>query len=279
MADPASVVYDDEPADVESTEPEEAAEIEEVEEAKEEETEADETETAEYKEKWGSVKLTAEEQEKFQHVLNKRLARRNEEFEAAQAEARELRDKVQKLQQPATPGQRPNVPPPPDPFEDGYAEKLAARDKAIADAAAFDGAEKARKDIEQRQRQEQAQQAQQAAVKQVQAFMDRGAKLGVKSDELTASIKVVSQSRLHPELVKDIVEDDKGPKILRYLAANLSEMEELRGMSPTKAAAYMATVIRPKALEKKAPSAPPPTERLKGAGAPQRDGPPGVIYE
>lgn len=80
-----------------------------------------------------------------------------------------------------------------------------------------------------------------------------------------------------------ILEDDQGPLITTYLASNPQELDELRSMSPAKAAARVESQIRSKAVAarpKKVTDTPDPLERPHSAGkASSKRGPQGATFE
>lgn len=241
----------------------------------EETIEAAETETEESEEKQDDSDddhgtLPPDQQAKFDRLLNKRLARQYKAQEKLQQERDDFAAKVeafQKAQANPQQSQRPVVPDLPDRFDDDFDEKVKVRDQALLRQAKWD----AQQDEAKRQK-ENAERAEQQRFtedlkRRGEAYTERAVKLKIKPEELRVAGKMLATAKLGVDVINEILDDDKGPALTVYLSKHLSELEKIKEMPPTKAAVYLATVIKPKALEKPVPNAPPPTERLKGAGA------------
>ena len=106
--------------------------------------------------------------------------------------------------------------------------------------------------------------------------------MGIKSEELQVAGAAVSNFLVQEELVNFIIEDDHGPLITKYLSQNLTELDNLRSMSPIQAAIRITNEIKPKAaaLKPKVNQAPDPVDTPQGAGiSPKPKGPKGATFE
>jgi len=217
-------------------------------------------------EKPSKIEFTEEQQRVFNDAIGKKTAKLREAERKAEEAERRAKELESKLPQET----RPEVPPPPDPYDDDYEAKIRERDEAVARQVAFD----ARKEERERIAQEQAYKTQQEALaehnKKVQAYSDRADTLGVSKDELMAAGQVVGDSGLNDALVNYILADEHGPLITKYLASNPMELDNISSMDVGSAAVHVATAIKPRleALKPKPSSAPDPAPELNGMGAP-----------
>lgn len=220
--------------------------------------------------------------EKQQEWLNSREAKHKRRERELEQEREKLAREMEELRQKLPKETRPEIPPIPDRYDDDYADKIRAREEAIAKQAAWDLSERQRSEEALRIQQEKAQQQQQALTNTIQTYSDRAGKLGVSKDELKQAGEMVAAYNLPNEVALFILEDDQGPLITQYLARNLSEAEALRGMTPYQAVAKIAADIKQKAIaSKRKPNPPPdPHETLNGVGAREKQiGPPGATFE
>ena len=159
---------------------------------------------------------------------------------------------------------------------------MSQRDEAVSKAAAYDAQQQY---LQQQQYQlaEQARQKQQEALNsKIENYASRATKMGIKSEELQVAGATVSNFGIQDELVSFIIEDDHGPLITKYLSQNLTELDNLRSMSPIQAAIRITNEIKPKAvaLKRKVNQAPDPVETPQGAGiSPKPKGPKGATFE
>ena len=182
--------------------------------------------------------------------------------------------------------QRPYVPPAPDPFsisDEEYRRTLAQRDEAVKAAVNFDNQRQAQLQEQQRLQQHQAAEQQTQQNEKIRAYSERASKLGIKAEELQVAGNSLANYGIDESLGQFILEDDQGPLITTYLASNPQELDELRSMSPAKAAARVESQIRSKAVAarpKKVTDTPDPLERPHGAGkASSKRGPQGATFE
>lgn len=175
-------------------------------------------------------------QEKVNKVINEKHRKMREAEERVQA----LEEKSLKLEQQLaafTAQKRPAIPDTPDPLDPNIVALTVTRDKAIADAAAFDV--KANQTVEERRQQQQRQQEQaaQEVNTQVQQFGKRAADLGYTPEKLAESERlVVSHLGSNNPLNRWILGQEDGPLLVDFLSQNLHFTEQLSKVSPTDAA-------------------------------------------
>ena len=182
--------------------------------------------------------------------------------------------------------ERPYVPPAPDPFsisDEEYRRTLAQRDEAVKAAVNFDNQRQEQLAAQQRLQEQQAQEQHAAQNEKILEYSKRASKLGIKAEELQIAGNSLANYGIDESLGQFILEDAQGPLITTYLAANPQELDELRSMSPAKAAAMVESQIRNKAVAarpKKVTDTPDPLERPRGAGKPPKGrGPQGATFE
>jgi len=221
--------------------------------------------------------LTAEQQEAVNEAIGKKVAKQREAERQAQEIQQQLAEAQRRLQQYEAPV-RPDIPPPPDPYEDNFAEKVAHRDAMIAKAAQYDG------QIAWQRQQEQQLQQQAAAAEQerirgvVSAYSETANKLGITADELKIAGAQIAQI-VPDRLAMRILADPSGPEITTYLARNIAEADKMARMSPEDAAVHLEMVVKPKAKRPAPKLAPEPSERLSGASMQESQrGPRGTTY-
>jgi hypothetical protein len=222
--------------------------------------------------------FSEKQQAKFNEEIARKVAKQREaERKATQLEqeAEALRLKVQQYEAPV----RPDIPPPPDPYDEGFSEKVRYRDAMIARQAQFD-AHQAYLQQQQAVIQQQRQQAEQDKLRTtVTTYSEKAEKLGISAQELAQAGQIVAAYGISNEVAEHILNDEQGPAITRYLAKNPLEMDKVMGMTPLKAAVYIESTIKAAA---KSPQkmAPEPTETLRGSGAREKErGPKGATFE
>ena len=290
MTQPDGITFDDddtqevETADQETDqEVDEAEEVEEVEEDSDDDAEDQETDSdssTDSDEDHDKSTFTKEQQRVFDAAISKKVAKLRE----IERESESLKQRLSEYEK-AEPKSRPQVPPLPDPFalsDQEYKQKLMQRDQAIIAAASYDTEQQFSQREQQRLENEKQQKQQEALTEKVQTYSQRAKRLNVKADELQAAGAVVGQYGLRDEVVDFILEDDKGPLITKYLSQNLAELDKLRSMSVTAAAARIATTIKANAtaLKTKVTTAPEPLSKPRPSGVqPKPKGPKGATFE
>ena len=126
--------------------------------------------------------------------------------------------------------------------------------------------------IEQAKVEEQKRVVQQRMQEIVSTYIDNGVKMGISEEKMSVNEQVLASAKLDRSLLEDIYSDEIGAKLVDLIVDEY--IDELAGLSPTKAAVYVANVIKPKALSKKSKytSAPDPIRPTRGAGAPPSNG-------
>ena len=223
--------------------------------------------TEEVEEEETRVEFTPEQQAKVDEIARKAAARNLEKLQEAVAARQAAEEQLARLQ-PApqqAPG-RPFVPPVPDPFEDGYEQKLAFRDEALAKAAQWDTVQAISKYHMAEQQKVQQQAAEEEVKKVVSTYTSRAHKMGIKDAELVFAGSQIQAVGMSGELVEHILHDAQGPAISVYLGNNPEELEKIRAMPAISAAIYLETQIKPKAARtpKKAPPA--TLDPIRGSG-------------
>ena len=175
---------------------------------------------------------------------------------------------------------RANVPDLPDPYDDDFESKMAARDEAITSAASFDARTRHAEQAQENQRVAAERQRQHQLVDSVNVYTDRATAQGITGQELDVAGGVLAQAGMGEDLAMYIIADDKGPLITKHLAENPQLVEAMRTMTTTQAAVYIATEVKPNVSAKTRETAPNPADTLSG-GAPQTgDGwPEGATFE
>lgn len=201
---------------------------------------------------------------------------REEERKRIQAEQR-----LAELEQQAPQDARPKIPPAPDPFEDGYEQKIAERDQAIRAAAAWETRQQATQYQQQLEQQRAIQERAESLRSTLQSYTGRAESLGIKPEVLKTAGSTIATMGMHDDVATFILNDEKGPLITTYLARHPGEVEAMHGMTPVQAGVYLATKVKPKAESAHGVSqAPAPPDTLDGGGAPpQTRGPKGATFE
>jgi hypothetical protein len=222
--------------------------------------------------------LTEEQQAVVNDAIGKKVAKQREAERKAQEYEQQLAEARQKLQQYEAPV-RPDIPPPPDPYEDNFAAKVAHRDAMIAKAAQFDARQDAQREQEAARQQQAAAEQKQKLAKAEEDFIKNGTNLGIDRDELYAASMRVAPHIAGPIGLR-VLNDPQGPEIAQYLDKNPLELDKLARMEVFDAAIYIENTIKPKAKRAPPKLAPEPTENLSGAAMKEAEkGPPNVKYE
>lgn len=221
--------------------------------------------------------LTPEQQESVNEAIGKKVAKQREAERQAQEYQSQLAEAQKRLQQYEAPV-RPDIPPPPDPYEDNFAQKVAHRDAMIAKAAQFDAEINWRNTQEQQRQQQIAAEERAKVVKTVETYSEVATKLGITSEELAEAGSKIAPY-VPDRLALRILNDASGPEITTFLAKNLVELDKVTRMSPEDGAVYLETVIKPAAKRAPPRLAPEPTEKLSGASVKEKTrGPAGAVY-
>lgn len=221
--------------------------------------------------------FTPEQQVIFDNAIGKKVGATR----AAERRAESLEAELAEVRANVPVEQRPAIPPMPDQFADDFDEKTKTRDKAIADASAYDTRQETRATQKTEQTQRAANERQQAATTAINTYTDRATALGITPDELAKSGDAVAAYGINDAVVLHILGDEKGPALTKYLAENPIAMDKLNGLTPMQAAVHIENVVKPAALKmKKTTNAPPPSTNLEGGGSPPSErGPKNATFE
>lgn len=209
--------------------------------------------------------------QEVQKKVEKRIGKVTFQWREAERKAERLEAELRQIksQQEAKPV--PVVPDIPDPFDPDYEQKVAARDEAVRARAQHD-AEQARIAQQEHAAQQQRIEADRQRFNEAaQNYSKRAVSLGITPQELQfAGQGVVAYIGHMPDVLAEIVDDEKGPLIATYLAENIGELEKIASMTPIKAARYIDANIKPKltARTSKISKTPEPVQKLSG-NAPQ----------
>lgn len=189
--------------------------------------------------------------------------------EAAELENTQLKEKLAKFE---TKGPV-EVPPMPDQYADEtvYAQTMRDRDAALTHNAGIAADERhTQSRQEQEQRQEQGRQ-QQRAQEQFTGHVARAEKFGLSADDLKSTGEAIVNAGASDALVSLILDDEDGPMLQKYLAANPLVLDEVANMAPAQMGIMVERTIRPaaNALKQKPSVTPDPPDSLNGRGAPE----------
>ena len=216
------------------------------------------------------------DQAKVNEAINKQHFKFRQEQRQHQQTRQQLEDAQKRLSELQAKSNDVVIPPLPDPYDDDFDAKVRERDEAIRRKAAID----AEKVTAQTQQSATLEADQQAALEQFQAkarkYDERINTLGVKREEVEKAAGIVAQYELSQDMIDLILENENGPLITQYLAANPLELDGLTSMSTAQAAIRLHSVIVPAAasLKPQASNAPDPIEDIgSGRGVGEKTSP------
>lgn len=256
-----------------------AEEVEELAEETQESQEAPEqAEQEKTEEDLDKITFDERQQAKVDEIIGEKIAKQKQ----AEREAQQLREQLADLKANEAPKERPNVPDMPDRDDPDYDDRLKERDKAIADAASFDAAERMRSEQELRQKEQSRQKQMQQFSEAANKYLDRAKTLKISEDQLNTAGDRLQGFNFGPDAMAQIINDPMGPQIYVNLANDLQEADKLAGMTSYQKAIHIENVLKPKAEAsiKRAKTPPPPPDHLNGKGQPEGEiGPSGATYE
>jgi len=135
-------------------------------------------------------------------------------------------------------------------------------------------AEKKAQDVYNKQQQQKAEQEKANNLKNAtERFAQNAIRDGVDLDKMHVAEQVIVNAGVSTEVGKYLLNDDKGAKIVEYLADNQSELYELVNLDPVTAAVKIATEIKPKAISQtqNVSKAPDPVPNVSGGGYVEKD--------
>jgi len=225
------------------------------------------------------TKVTFDErqQAKVNSLIGEKAAATHAERRRADAAEAKIADMIA-AQPKAT---EPAIPPMPDTFDDNFDTLLAERDTAIERRAEFRANANVQQQQADAQQQTQLQAQQQRQVDDGQAFATRSQKAGFKDDDMDQSLTSLQHMGLNQEVGQQLIGLEEGPQVVNFLAKNPHVFENMQGMSPMQAGAFIASKVIPAAMTaKQTTNAPNPADVLTGGGAPSKQrGAAGATFE
>jgi len=229
----------------------------------------DPTEKAEVKE---PVRFSEDQQKVFDEAINKKTAKTRE----AERLAQKLQEDLEQLRKQVPQETRPDIPALPDPYDDDFAEQMAARDNTIIQAARFDSEQRAREQARQDAANAEWAKQQEHTQAAIVDYSERSKKLGIEPVDLQQAGAVVGNYGLTMEVATHILREAHGPSITVYLSKNPTVLDEISRLSPMDAAVRISTDIKEAARNMTQPKdlAPDPVSPVRGSGMPEGDGGP-----
>lgn len=208
-------------------------------------------------------------EQKMEHALYKRQKKLNAEKQKREQLEKQLAETQAKLYE-ATAPKRPVVPPLPDTLDSDYDVKIAEREKAIRDQQDYDNNVKKQQESMQQQAVRLAEQRASEIKQKEKSYEDKLEDFAIDKASADKYDKVVAGSLgpRHAETAEFLLDLDKGPLVVKFLATNPEELDKVSSMTPTQAAAYIATDILPQTgkLTPSKSKTPAPTKVLESKG-------------
>lgn len=203
-----------------------------------------------------------------QRQVNKVFRKYKDTERAHKATQRELDEAKKRLEALEAKANEVDVPSAPDPFAEDFDERQKEREEAIELRAARNRDKEIAEQEEQRKAERAREEDQKRQNEMVAQFDQNTSKLGLKPLEMKEAADTVLGYGTSEVLEEAILADEDGPLILKHLASNPIELDELNKMSTYQLARHIETTIRPKAqlLKPKTSQAPDPPETLSGGG-------------
>lgn len=205
------------------------------------------------------------QQEKYLAKQRWKRGEAERKAQALEAELQQTRAQLAELQKEP----EPQIPPIPDRFDDDYETKLKQRDEAVQAKAGYELRQRQLQEQAEQQAREQAIQAQQAQAQKAQEYEEKVKQSGLDEKAVEAAMYAVRDMNLPPHVVQALIADQESPKLMKFLADNPHEANELYGADPYHAALKVGTELREKAVRSLTPKqtqAPPPPQQLDGGG-------------
>ena len=247
----------DEPEEV-TEEVTEAVEPEEQEETENPDSQDDGADLATDSEQGHEEKPDTSQNENVQKVINRKHAEKMDAERRADAAEARLKEFESKQQQ-----QEPENPVLSD-FPDS--DEVADYNQKLRTRISWENQQSYSQQEYNRVQQEAASTKQVEFTKKGEAYTERAKSLGVSAKELQDAGNTVASYNLSEDIVLGILEDDQGALITTYLANNPMALEELKSLSPYRAALYMESKVRPKigTRKPKTSNAVQPAKRVDG---------------
>lgn len=225
---------------------------------------------------------TEDSQEKTPEWFQKKINKQTFAQRQAERERDELKTRLEELEKKSRPTlEDVSIPAIPDSWDENYESKIRERDKAISQKAQVDAARLQREESQALQQQQAQRQELERAQSLQSQFSENGKKLGVSQQSLLDAQNAVVDYGVTPDLANALLEDDQGPLMVQYLAANPLDLHDIVNSSPVQAGLRLAEVkAKAAALKPKPSSAPDPATALSGRAVPTKErGPEGATYK
>lgn len=149
-----------------------------------------------------------------------------------------------------------------------YHRELASYNRKIA-------AEEARNyynsTTEQQKKAEQDRSTRETQEKLLNQYAEGGLKNGLTIEQMQANEQVIVQHGINHDVGMYIMSDEQGALIANHLAGNPEQLQKLNSMSPTQAAVYIHSTIKPSVVSPRTvTAAPDPVESINGGGSPEK---------
>lgn len=237
----------------------------------------------------GELELTPEQvEEQRQAAIQKRINKITKEKYDAQREAEALREQMKEAQQQGQPGQvgqdglLPDgtapiyqVPDKPDYYamsQEEYDQKIAEREQIIAHNAKAEAHNNQVITRANEQRQQMYERQVEQVNKQIETYAERAKGLGIKPEELQQYGKTCADFGIYNQVTVEILKEENGPLIAKYLAQNPQDIERLNNIQDKGDLAREVIKLSSKAnkLKPRKSSTPPPPDDVDG-GTPGGD--------
>lgn len=208
------------------------------------------------------VDKEADKEDKAAQAINKK------HFEKMQAERErdQARLELEQIRAENYKNEAVEIPAVPDPFDDDYEQKLAARDEAIKTAHERDVLER-NFYTQQEDKVKQAQYQKQQELSDVMVKCHNNAKKhGISSDDLNFAANQVANGGISGEIAENLIRDDDSALLLQHLATNPIDVENIRTLQPYQAAMYIERNVRGKLVRPKVTGAKEPARSIRGNG-------------
>lgn len=205
-----------------------------------------------------------------QEAVNRRIAQKHKEAREAQERAERAEAELQRLRGAQSEDDKePVIPAFPDRYslsDEEFEQAMKARDEALRNHAAWQNR------LQQRvQSQTEAKNAEIKTFvddvnKNVESYKKRAEAYGMTKTDLEQIGETIGAYKIPDQLVLEILKDEDGPLIAKYLSQSTAELEKISGMEPIAAVLYIERSVRQKAvqLKPKSTNAPAPAKRVDG---------------
>lgn len=205
-----------------------------------------------------------------QEAVNRRIAQKHKEAREAEERAIAAESELARLRgAQSNDDKEPEIPAFPDRYslsDEEFDNAMKTRDEALRQHAAWQGR------LQQRvQAQTEAQNAQMKTFvenvnKDVESYTKRAEAFGMTKTDLHAIGETIGTYKIPDQLVLEMLKDEDGPLIAKFLSQSPADLEKLSEMTPVSAALYIERSVRQKAvqLKPKTTNAPAPATRVDG---------------